>query len=208
MRRRIGLALAVVVVAGAALVAGPWSRGYRLSDLLTGRTSMLPDGTRAAAGAATLSGNATLGTDQRAVTLRIACDPAGPGLSAALTVPRFAELAPGFDFAGLEGSDKTAPLTGILVSNAGSVRSVRMPGHGTASTDPEASFVMTVSGARRGEDPLRGIALAMTQPGTKIIWTQASPRANDAPLTATFTVSEADAAALRSALNGCLAAPF
>jgi hypothetical protein len=99
------------------------------------------------------------------------------------------------------------PLTGILVSSAGSVRSVRMPVQG-AATGAEAGFTLTVTGARRSEDPLRGVALALTQPGTKLTWTQASPRGGDPALTATFTVAESDAAALKSALGGCLAAPF
>lgn len=207
MRLRIGVALAVVVIAVAALLAGPLSRGDRLSDIVTGRTPLLAGAARAPGGSADLSGTAVLGADQRPVTLHVACDPGGAGLSAALSVPRFAELAPRFDFAGLEGAASTAPLTGILVSSAGSVRSVRMPVQG-AATGAESGFTLTVTGARRGEDPLRGVALALAQPGTKLTWTQASPRSEDPALTATFTVAEADAAALKGALAGCLAAPF
>ncbi|KAA0124955.1 hypothetical protein CIW48_04250 [Methylobacterium sp. P1-11] len=207
MRLRIGVALAVVVIAAAGFLAGPLSRGDRLSDILTGQTPLLAGVARAPGGGADLSGAADLGTDQRPATLRIACEPAGSGLSAALTVPRFAELAPRFDFAGLAGSDSETPLTGILVSSAGSVRSVRMPVQG-AATGREAGFTLTVTGARRGEDPLRGVAQALTQPGTRLTWTQASPRSGDPALTAVFTVTEADAAALKNALGGCLAAPF
>lgn len=207
MRLRIGVALAVVVIAVAVLLAGPLSRGDRLSDIVTGRTPLLAGAARAPGGSADLSGTAALGTDQRPVTLHVACDPGGASLSAALIVPRFAELAPRFDFAGLEGAASTAPLTGILVSSAGSVRSVRMPVQG-AATGAESGFTLTVTGARRGEDPLRGVALALAQPGTKLTWTQASPRSEDPALTATVTVAEADAAALKGALAGCLAAPF
>jgi hypothetical protein len=206
MRLRIGVALAVVVIAVAALLAGPLSRGDRLSDIVTGRTPLLAGAAQAPGGSADLSGTATLGTDQRPVTLHVACDPGGAGLSAALIVPRFAELAPHFDFAGLEGGS-AAPLTGILVSSAGSVRSVRMPVQGAAA-GTDAGFTLTVAGAHRGEDPLRGVALALTQPGTKLTWTQASPRSEDPALTATVTVADADAAALKGALAGCLAAPF
>ena len=39
------------------------------------------------------------------------------------------------------------------------------------------------------------VALALAQPGTKLTWTQASPRSEDPALTATVTVAEADAAA-------------
>ena len=207
MRLRIGVGLGVVIIAAAALLAGPLSRGARLSDILTGRTSLLPDGSRAPGGGADLAGTAELGTDRRTAFLHVACDPGGTGLSAALTVPRFAELAPRFDFAGLEGAASETPLTGILVSSAGSVRSVRMPVRG-ASTGADAGFTLTVTGARRGEDPLRGAALALTQPGTKLTWTQASPRAGDPALTATFTPSDSDATALKGALAGCLATPF
>lgn len=207
MRLRIGVALAVVVIAAVALLAGPLSRGDSLSDILTGRTPLLAGSARAPGGSADLSGTATLAADQRPATLHVACDPGGTGLSAALTVPRFAELAPRFDFAGLEGADSEKPLTGLLVSSAGSVRSVRMPVRG-AATGADAGFTLTVAGARRGEDPLRGVALALVQPGTKLTWTQASPRGEDPTLTAAFTVAEADAAALKGALSGCLAAPF
>jgi hypothetical protein len=207
MRLRIGVALALIVVAAAALLAGPWRHGFRLSDLLTGGTPLLPDGTRAVGGSADLSGNATLGAGQRPATLHLACDPGGSGLSAVLTVPRLAEPSP-FDVAGLSGTEGAAPLTAILVSNAAGVRSVRMPAQGAAGTGPEAGFTLTVTGARRGEDPLRGITLALVQPGTKLTWTQASPRAGDPALAATFAVAEADAATLKTALGGCLAAPF
>jgi hypothetical protein len=84
---------------------------------------------------------------------------------------------------------------------------VRMPVQGAAA-GADAGFTLTVAGAHRGEDPLRGVALALTQPGTKLTWTQASPRSEDPALTATVTVAEADAATLKGALAGCLAAPF
>ncbi|MGH1589677.1 hypothetical protein ACRBEV_16610 [Methylobacterium phyllosphaerae] len=207
MRLRIGVALAVVGIAAVALLAGPLSRGDRLSDILTGQTPLLAGSARAPGGSATLMGTAELETDRRPATLRLACDPGGTGLSAALTVPRFAELAPRFDFAGLAGSGSETPLTGILVSSAGSVRSVRIPVQG-AATGAEAGYTLTVTGARRGDDPLRGLAQALSQPGAKLTWTQASPRSGDPALTATATVAEADAAALKTALAGCLAAPF
>lgn len=205
MRLRIGVALAILVVAVAVLAAGPWPRGFRLFDVLTGGTPLLPDGSRPVAGATELAGNATLGAGQRPATLRLACDPAGVGLSAVLTVQRFTDLADGFDVSGLDG--RGPPLTSILVSSAGSVRSVRMAAQGAVSTDPDKQASLTVTGAHRGEDPLRGIALALAQPGTRITWTQASPRAGDQSLVASFSVAESDAAALKAALNSCLAVP-
>ena len=207
MRLRIGVALAVVVIAAAAFLAGPLSRGDRLSDILTGRTPLLAGGTRVPGGSADLPGTATLGADQREAVLHVACDPAGSGLSAALIVPRFADWAPRFDFAGLEGTASATPLTGLLVSGSGSVRSLRMPAQG-AATGADAGFTLTITGARRGEDPLRGVALALTQPGAKLTWTQASPRSGDPSLTASFAVTETGAAALKAGLGGCLAAPF
>ena len=207
MRLRIGVAFAIVIIAAVALLAGPLRRGESLSDILTGRTPLLTGVSRTPGGSADLSGAADLGTDQRSATLHVACDPGGTGLSAALTVPHVAELAPRFDFAGLEGSGGETPLTGILVSSAGSVRSVRMPAQGAAN-GADAGFTLTVTGARRGEDPLRGVALALTQPGAKLTWTQASPRSGDPTLTATFAPSESDTAVVKGALGGCLAAAF
>ncbi|MCJ2134981.1 hypothetical protein MKK69_13090 [Methylobacterium sp. J-026] len=207
MRLRIGVALAILGVAVAVLVAGPWPHGVRLSDVLTGGTPVLPDGSRPVAGSMELSGHATFGAGQHPATLRLACDPAGSGLSAVLTVPHFAAAAEGFDVAGLEGDGHAAPLTGILVANAGGVRSVRMPAQGAETRDPDTGFSLTVAGARRGEDPLRGVTLALTQAGTRLTWTQASPRAGDQTLTAGFSVADSDAAALRTALGGCLAVP-
>ncbi|MCJ2126163.1 hypothetical protein [Methylobacterium sp. J-077] len=207
MRLRIGVALAILVVAVAVLAAGPWPHGFRLSDILTGGTPVLPDGSRPAAGSAELAGDATLGAGQHPATLRLACNPAGSGLSAMLTVARFAELAESFDVAGLQGAGHAAPLTSILVSNAAGVRSVRMAAQGAEAHDPDKSVSLMVAGARRGEDPLRGIAIALAQAGTRLTWTQASPRAGDQTLTASFSVSDGDAAALKTALGSCLATP-
>ena len=200
MRLRIGVALAIGVIAVAALAAGSWPHGFRLTDILTGGSPVLPDGSRPKAGAADLSGNATLGAGQHPATLRLACDPAGSGLSAVLAVLHVDES---FDAAGLASAGSAAPLTGILVSNAGSVRSVRMAAQGAVAGDQSLS--LTVTGGRRGEDPLRGIATALTQAGTRLTWTQASPRAGDPALTARFSVADSDAAALNTALGSCLA---
>lgn len=200
MRRRIGVALALAVVAGAVLVAGPWRHGVGLLDWLSG-TAPSSDGVPAVGGHADLAGTAALGTGQGDATLRMVCDPAGTGLSAVLTVPQGPGAVP-FDAAGLTATG--GPLTGITVANAAGVRSVRMPARGAAGP---AGITLTVTGARR-EDPLRGIGLALSQPATKVTWTQASPHAGDPALTATFAVAEADAAALKGALGGCLEAPF
>lgn len=207
MRLRIGVALAILVIAVAVLAAGPWPHGFRLSDILTGGTPVLPDGSRPVAGSTDLAGNASLGAGQHPVTLRLACDPAGSGLSAVLTVPRFADFSEGFDVAGLQGGGNAAPLTSILVSNAAGVRSVRMAAQGAEARDPDRSISLTVAGARRGEDPLLGVALALAQAGTRLTWTQASPRGGDQTLTAVFSVSDSDAVALKTALGSCLAAP-
>lgn len=64
---------------------------------------LMTGGARAAGGEAALTGRATIGVEERALTLRMSCDPAGPGLSAVLTVPRFEDLKRRFDFDGLEG---------------------------------------------------------------------------------------------------------
>ena len=167
-------------------------------------------GAPAAGGEAELTGRATQGAAERqvtlqSVTLRLACDPAGSGFSATLIVPRFAELAPTFDFDALEGpTGSSSLLTEIRVSGAGGVRSVRARASGAVASDPATSFTLTVAGVRRGEDPLRGIAPAMPEAGARLTWTQASPRKGDAPLVATFPIGDAEAATVRAALSPCL----
>ena len=160
---------------------------------------------QAAGGAAELAGRATIGPEERALTLNLSCDPAGAGLSAVLTVPRFAEMTRRFDFDALEGpTGSAASLTGIQVSGSGGVRGVRVRASGAVAADPATSFTLTVVGARRGEDPLRAIAPAMTEPGARITWTQGSPRKGDAPLVAAFAIGDAEAGNLKTALAPCL----
>lgn len=166
---------------------------------------LMAGGARAAGGGAELAGRATIGVEERALTLRLSCDPAGPGLSAELTVPRFADLTQRFDFDALEGpTGSTALLTGIQVSGAGGVRGVRVRASGSVAADPATSFTLTVAGARRGEDPLRGIAPAMVEAGARLTWTQGSPREGDASLVATFPIGDAEARSLRAALGPCV----
>ncbi|MCJ2012566.1 hypothetical protein [Methylobacterium sp. J-076] len=156
----------------------------------------------AAGGETELTGEATLGGEARHVTLRLACDPAHAGLSAALTVPRYADLAPRFDFHAFEGPDGTGkPLTALRVSGGSGVRSVIAPASGAVAADPATSFVLTVAGPRRSENPLRSIAADLARPDARITWAQASPRPGDAPLTATFRIEEAGP--LRTALEPC-----
>ena len=158
-----------------------------------------------AAGEAELAGRATLGPEERPVTLRLACDPAGLGLSAVLTVPRFAGLAGRFDFDALEGpGGSTATLTAIQVAGAGGVRGVRTAATGAVAVDPATSFTLTVAGARRGADPLRGLVPELTEAGARITWTQGSPRKCDVALVATFLAADAGAASLSAALAPCL----
>lgn len=157
----------------------------------------------AAGGEAGLTGEATIGTEARHVTLRLACDPAHAGLSAALTVPRFADLAPRFDFDAFEGpSGTTKPLAAIRIVGPNGVRSVIAAASGAVAADPSTSFTLTVVAPRRSENPLRGIAAGFAEAGARIVWTQSSPRAGDAPVVATFRVT--DAAPLRAALEPCL----
>lgn len=156
----------------------------------------------AAGGDVDLSGEATIGPEARHVTLRLTCDPAHAGLSGALTVPRFAELAPHFDFVAFEGpSGTTKPLTALRLVGSNGVRSVIAAASGAVAADPSTSFVLTVAAPRRSENPLRAVAAGFAQPGTRIVWTQSSPRAGDTPVIATFTVN--DAAPLRTALEPC-----
>lgn len=161
-------------------------------------------GAQAAAGAVELAGRATIGPEARAVTLRLTCDAAGPGLSAALSVPRFADLTERFDFDALEGPTASqALLTGIQVAGSDGVRGVRISASGAVAADPPTGFTLTVAGARRSEDPLRAVAPALTKPGARLIWTQGSPRKGDAPLVATFAIGDAEADEAKAVLGPC-----
>ena len=155
-----------------------------------------------------LVGEATIGSESRHVTLRLACDPAHAGLSAALTIPRFGELSQKFDFDAFEGpGGTTKPLTALRVAGANGVRSMIAPASGSVGADPSTSYVLTVAGPKRTESPLRGIAPGLAESGARIVWTQSSPRAGDAPVIATFPVT--DAAAVRTAIEPCVSAsPF
>ncbi|GJE38699.1 hypothetical protein [Methylobacterium persicinum] len=156
----------------------------------------------AAGGEAVLTGEATIGSEARHVTLRLACDPAHAGISAVLTVPRFADLTPRFAFDAFEGPDGTTkPLTAIRIVGANGVRSVIAPATGAVAADPATSYTFTVAGPKRTENPLRGIATGFAEAGARIVWTQSSPRAGDASVIATFTVTEP--APLRTALEPC-----
>ncbi|MFC6792075.1 hypothetical protein ACFQE0_22345 [Methylobacterium komagatae] len=151
-----------------------------------------------------LVGEATIGSASRHVTLRLACDPAHAGLSAALTIPRFADLSSTFDVDAFTGaSGTTKPLTAIRVVGANGVRSMIAPATGAVAADPATSFTLTVAGPKRTENPLRGIAPGFAQPGARIVWTQSSPRAGDASVIATFLVT--DATAIRNVVEPCAA---
>ena len=155
-----------------------------------------------------LVGEATIGSESRHVTLRLACDPAHAGLSAVLTIPRFAELSQTFDFDAFEGpSGTTKPLTALRVAGAKGVRSMIAPATGSVAADPSTSYVLTVAGPKRTESPLRGIAPGFAEAGARIVWTQSSSRAGDASVIATFPVT--DAAAVRRAIEPCVSgSPF
>ena len=84
------------------------------------------------------------------------------------------------------------------------MRSVRTRPSGAVAADPATSFTLTVAGTRRGEDPLRGSVPAMPEAGARLTWNQGSPRRTDAPLVATFSIGDGEAAAVRAALSPCL----
>ena len=155
-----------------------------------------------------LVGEATIGNESRHVTLRLACDPAHAGLSAALTIPRFADLSPKFDFDAFEGPGGTGkPLTAIRVAGANGVRSVIASASGAVAADPSTSFTLTVAGPKRTESPLRGIAPGLAEANARIVWTQSSPRAGDAAVVATVPIT--DAAAVRKVIEPCVSgSPF
>ena len=75
------------------------------------------------------------------------------------------------------------------------------PATGAVAADPATSYTFTVAGPKRTENPLRGIATGFAEAGARIVWTQSSPRAGDASVIATFTVTEP--APLRTALEPC-----
>ncbi len=149
-----------------------------------------------------LVGEAAIGGASRHVTLRLACDPAHAGLSAALTIPRFADLSAPFAFDAFEGPNGTGkPLTAIRVIGANGVRSMIAPASGVVAADPSTGFTLTVAGPKRTENPLRGIAPGLAEANARIVWTQSSPRAGDASVIATFSVT--DAASVRKVLEPC-----
>ncbi|MGC5780660.1 hypothetical protein [Methylobacterium sp. NFXW15] len=155
------------------------------------------------AGEVGVVGEATIGSASRHATLRLACDPAHAGLSATLTIPRFADLSSTFDFDAFEGpSGTTKPLTALRVAGANGVRSMIAPASGSVAADPSTSYILTVAGPKRTESPLRGIAPGLAEAGARIVWTQSSPRAGDASVIATFPVT--DAAAVRKAIERCV----
>lgn len=153
-------------------------------------------------GALELQGTAAVGPEQRAVALRLDCEPKA-GISASLTIPRFEGLA--FDFDAFEGpSGSTAPLTELRVSNAAGVRTTRTRASGAVAGDPATSFVFAVAPTRRGEAPLREVALALAESGSKLVWSQNAVRKGAAPLIATIAIPEDRNAAVRSTLSPCL----
>ena len=181
----------------AASALAPWATACLALAL-----ALLPDVAFAAGGEADLSGEATIGTEARHVTLHLSCDPAHAGLSAALTVPRFADLSHLFDFAAFEGpAGVTKPLTAFRIVGGNGVRTVIAPASGAVAADPSTSFTLTVAAPRRSENPLRAMAASFAQSGARVVWTQSSPRPGDAPVIATFAVD--DPGPLRTALEPC-----
>ncbi len=168
--------------------------------------ALLPTGAQAAS--VDLAGSATVGALRREVTLRVACEEKTRAVSLDLIVPGFADLEPVFDFSGLEGpGGSTAMLSEFRVVGAGGVRTARTRATGAVAAEPATSFRLTVEPARRGETPANGIAVALVEPGARLVWTQASPRKDDAPLVASVTVPAAETGQLRAALTPCLSGP-
>lgn len=168
--------------------------------------ALLPAAAQAAS--VDLAGSATVGALRREVALRVACEPKTRAVSLDLTVPGFADLEPVFDFSGLEGpSGSTAALSEFRVVGATGVRTARARANGAVAAEPATSFRLTVEPARRGETPANGIAVALVEPGARLVWTQGSPRKGDEPLVATVTVPESEAGPLRAALTPCLSGP-
>lgn len=168
--------------------------------------ALLPAAAQAAS--VDLAGSATVGALRREVALRVACEPKTRAVSLDLTVPGFADLEPVFDFSGLEGpTGSAAMLSEFRVVGAAGVRTARARASGAVAAEPATSFRLTVAPARRGETPANGIAVALVEPGARLVWTQGSPRQGDAPLIATVTVPEAETGPLRVALTPCLGGP-
>lgn len=156
----------------------------------------------APAAALEVQGSAAVGSEQRPVTLRLDCEPK-TGIAAVLTIARFEGLP--FDFDAFEGpTGSTAPLTELRVSNAAGVRTTRARASGAVAVDPSTSFVFTVAPTRRGEAPLREVALALAEPGAKLIWSQSAVKKGATPLLATISIPEDRNAALRTTLGPCL----
>ncbi len=148
-------------------------------------------------------GEATIGGASRHVTLRLACDPAQAGLSAALTIPRFADVSATFDFDAFEGPGGTGQAPHRDPGRGGERRAQHdRPGERRGGRRSGHQLHPDRRRPEAHRKPLRGIAPGLAEANARIVWTQSSPRAGDAAIIATFPVT--DAAAMRKVIEPCV----
>jgi hypothetical protein len=164
-----------------------------------------------------LTGRAVTGTDSRDVRATFTCSGnQGPDLTGVLSivleVPDVATLKPVFDFEPFEGPDAHAGARSHVAARAnGALAQADFTASGSIPAEPDTSFDLEVTAARRGE-PRQLAALARvlrpltTGPGM-LEWRQGNARRNEAPIVATFHLTAADAASLSVRLDSCLDQP-
>ena len=161
------------------------------------------------------AGRAQTGPDQRDIRVVITCSTtrtasATGALSIELYVPHHEELAPAFDFDSLEGPDANAgKRTDIETRTVAGAASGDFAVSGWVGVDADAPFGLGLTAAVRGE-PARLAAVArllrpLTQGAGQLVWHQGNPREGGTPIVATLTLTQADAARLRTIVPPCLA---
>jgi hypothetical protein len=164
-----------------------------------------------------LTGRAVTGIDSRDVRATFTCSENQGSeltgvLSIVLEVPDVATLKPVFDFEPFEGPDAHAGARSHIAARAnGALAQADFAASGSIPAEPDTSFDLEVTAARRGE-PRQLAALARvlrpltTAPGI-LEWRQGNARRNGAPIVATFHLTAADAASLSVRLDACLDQP-
>lgn len=161
-------------------------------------------------GEVVLEGRAQTGADSRTVRFAFYCSENGRNVTGALGVdlfvPRFAELAPAFDFDAFEGPDAQAGSRTRI--EAGGV-SGRFSVAGWMGVAEDRPFAFGLSAARRRDAPRLAAVARVLQPLTAgpatLVWTQQTAERSGPAIVARLEVGAEDSARLRRLLGPCLA---
>jgi hypothetical protein len=160
-------------------------------------------------------GSAQTGADTRPVRFRFYCSAnSGPNVTGALAVavevPRAEQLKAVFDFDPFEGPDASAgSLTRLQATGARSKSQGDFSASGfVPAPDPDASFVLEVSAARRGDAArlatLANVMRALVDSPSRLLWRQGNATKGGTPMSATLDLAKDGADQLRAALGSCL----